>query len=248
MHGRRRLNYALVLVVWLGGIHLAKAQTQALQRLPVGPFRIYYTGNSPNSVMVNGKQLIGGIYFYTAVEPPSGTLIEGFNFSRNEDGQLRFTREELADGPRLVWQNSRRVRDPKTRQAGALAGAATVTLTATQGGELTIRYQADIKPNPGFGEIGFYLNEDVLTDGGAADLEVTFPESPVATARLPLPRQEKSPGYTAFSRLTATSTVLDVALEFSGREFCMLQFTPDVYVLGIDDIFNGVCVSARREL
>lgn len=207
----------MVMFLWLAGT--AAGQKTSLQRLPVGPFRVYHTDRSPSSVMVNGKTLIGGIYFYTAVKPVSGKYIEGFNFRRNEDGHLTFRREQLPDGVRLVWQNKRHVRDRKTRRAGALAGEGTVTLTATEAGELSVRYQAKIEPNVGFGEIGFYLNEDVWMAGEGADLEVSFANGPAKTARLPLPLQKARSTYSGFNRLTVRSQKAEFDFAFNGTVF-----------------------------
>ncbi|MBT3381872.1 MAG: hypothetical protein HN742_04340 [Lentisphaerae bacterium] len=195
------------------------AQEATLKRTSVGPFRLYYTDRSPGSVLLNGEHLIRGIYLYTAVKPVSGKYIEGFNFRRDEDGHLSFEHEQLPDGVRMVWKNKRHVRDRKTRRAKGLAGEGTVTLTATEGGELSIRYQAKIEPNVGFGEIGFYLDERVWMAGEGADLEVVLADGSTKTARLPLPPQKARSSYSGFSRLTARSQDVEFDLRFDGTGF-----------------------------
>lgn len=146
-----RLILAFLLIGMTVPIGIAPADTQQLERLNVGDMRLYYTTHSPGALHHRGKPLIESLYFYTAVKAETGKHIEGFNFYRNEDGRLKFDKEQIEGGYRLRWTNQRHIYSSLTRRTDRLAGQATMTLTMT-GDECALRYQGKIEPNPGYGE------------------------------------------------------------------------------------------------
>jgi len=193
------------------------ADEQALQRLDVGDLRLYYTGLSPSGIHYRGEPLIQGLYLYTAVQEPDGKLIEGFNFRRNEDGLLRFTDEKLLDGRRLTWENTRYLRRA-TGRSDKPAGTCRIVLTLTPN-EITMQCTGKMEPNPGFGEIGFFVPEAILTGGDQAQWTATLPGGKQLAGKLPRP--EDTPTNIALGlqswRVESPRNVFDFT--FTGQDF-----------------------------
>ena len=172
-------------------LHSQAAQTKQLERLRLGRFQLAYTPNGPGELRAGGKPLVRGMYFYTAVRSETGKMIEGFNFRRDEDGQLVFRKDQTRTGYRLTWSNRRYIYVKPHRRTDRLAGAATVTLTLSQD-EIAVRYQGRIEPNPGFGEIGLYLSEDALTGAQTATFSALTTRGQEHTGKLPMPAQKRN--------------------------------------------------------
>ena len=165
------------------------AEAKHLERLSVGRLRLYYTNQGPASLQYGGKDLIRGMYFYTSVKEESGQMIEGFNFRRDEDGLLAFRKEAVDGGQLLTWYNKRHVHPGRPPRKAGLAGEATVTCTIT-GDQLEVRYKGKIEPNVGFGEIGFYVPEAMLTRGETGRFVASFPNGRKQEGVLPHPAGE----------------------------------------------------------
>ena len=196
----------------------AGAESQQLQRLAFGDFRLHYTTHSPQYILYRGKPLVKRIYFYTAVKSESGKMIEGFNFRRDEDGFLHFEKATTDDGVRLTWRNQRFVRAAPNRPAGKLAGEATVTLTLTKG-QIHLRHQGRIEPNPGFGEIGFFIPEEALTGGTTSSFTASRPNGQTMNAEFPLPERKEWNIFNGLTRLAVDSAETDYELSIDGWEF-----------------------------
>ena len=193
-------------------------ESKQLERLRVGNLCLYHTAHGPTKLLYNGEPLIEGMYFYTAVKSASGRMIEGFNFRRNEDGFMTFGKEEIAGGQRLTWYNKRHVRERPTRPKGKLAGEGTLTLTLTGDG-ITVRCQGTIEPNPGFGEIGFYVHEDALTRGTEGRFVARFPNGSTQDGALPLQASKKRNILHGPSTLTFETPQETHAFTFTGTDF-----------------------------
>lgn len=112
-------------------------------------------------------------------------MIEGFNFRRNEDGLLRFTPQAIPGGRRLMWVNARHTRRA-TGRGEQHAGTCKIVLTLT-GDQINMRCASKVEPNPGFGEIGFFVPEAMLTDGAKASWTASPVGGAVREGELPLP-------------------------------------------------------------
>jgi len=160
--------------------------TAQLSRLNVGQLRLYYTDNAPGSIHYQGKPAIPRVYFYTSVKTETGRMIEGFNFYRNADGNLSFAQEAIPGGHRLTWRNKKYVRARPNAAPQGLAGEGSVTLTITPT-EVSVRYQAKIEPNEGFGEIGLFVPEEFFTGTGQATCHARLAGGKTAELKLPMP-------------------------------------------------------------
>ena len=200
-------------------LHTAPAaETTQLKRLSCANLRLYYTAQGPSSLLYNGSTLIKHIYFYTSVKSETGKMIEGFNLRRDEDGHRAFQKEKVDGGHRLTWHNKRYIYTRPTRRTDRLAGEATVTLAIAQN-ELSIRYQAKIEPNVGFGEIGFLVAEDMLTRGEEGAYVAGLPNGTKSEGKLPLPPSTKWNIVHGMGALTFESPRETYELTFSGSSF-----------------------------
>jgi len=218
MHGRALLPVLVWTLFAVAGSPSHAEQTTQLQRLNVGDFRAYFTANAPGSLQYRTTPLIEGAYFYTAVKTGAGNMIEGFNFSRNEDGLLQFGREKIEGGYRLTWKNKRWIYDPPTRKTDRLAGEATVTLTLTAV-ECSLRYQGKIEPNVGFGEIGFFLSEEGLTKAGPAAYTATLANEQEHGGTFPLAAEQKGNLFSGLAALKVSGVAVTHDLHLSGQAF-----------------------------
>jgi len=218
MHGRALLPVLVWTLFAVAGSPSHAEQTTQLQRLNVGDFRAYFTANAPGSLQYRTTPLIEGAYFYTAVKTGAGNMIEGFNFSRNEDGLLQFGREKIEGGYRLTWKNKRWIYDPPTRKTDRLAGEATVTLTLTAV-ECSLRYQGKIEPNVGFGEIGFFLSEEGLTKAGPAAYTATLANEQEHGGTFPLAAEQKGNLFSGLAALKVSGVAVTHDFHLSGQAF-----------------------------
>lgn len=194
------------------------AEAKHLERLSVGRLRLYYTNQGPASLHYGGRDLIRGLYFYTSVKDEGGRMIEGFNFRRDEEDALRFSKETIEGGQLLTWYNRRHVHLGRPPKRAGLAGEATVTLKIT-GDQVEMRYKGKIEPNVGFGEIGFYVPEEMLTRGETGRFVASLPNGTTRDGVLPHPPDEARNIVHGLNGLTFESPRETYELAFSGVAF-----------------------------
>jgi len=93
-----------------------------------------------------------------------------------------------------MWVNARHTRRA-TGRGEQHAGTCKIVLTLT-GDQINMRCASKVEPNPGFGEIGFFVPEAMLTNGAKA----SWTASPVARASCPCRKRRRAHSSTARNR------------------------------------------------